>query len=71
MKERASSSDRYLVVLGSNFRKEQRKYYFSVSAWTRPTCSYRVRDFTGDRAGADHHLKNGCPAANPRDLLQV
>ena len=71
MKERVLVYDRYLVVLGSNFRKGSEYYFSDLGVDGANLLSCEVRDFTGDGQSEIILKKRLVSGSKNRDLLQV
>lgn len=71
MKERVLVYDRYLVVLGSNFRKGHEYYFADLGVPAENLISCEVRDLTGDGLAEILLRKRFGTATKYREMLQV
>jgi hypothetical protein len=71
MKERVLVFDRYLVVLGSNFRKGSEYYFSDVGVDAANLLSCEVRDVTGDGQSEIILRKRLVSGSKSRELFQV
>lgn len=71
MQERVMVFDRYLVVLGSNFRKGSEYYYGDTGVDARDLLSCEVRDLTGDGQSEIIFRKRVGGSSKPREMIDV
>jgi hypothetical protein len=71
MKERVLVFDRYLVVLGSNFRKGSEYYFSDVGVDANNLLSCDARDLTGDGTAEIILKKRIVSGSKSRDMIQV
>lgn len=71
MKERVLVYDRYLVVLGSNFRGGKEYYYGDLGVEASNLLSCEVRDLTGDGQGEIILRKRFGSGSRYREMMQV
>jgi hypothetical protein len=71
MKERVLVYDRYLVVLGSNFRKGSEYYFADIGVDPGNLLACEVRDLTGDGQAEIIMRKRVGSASKPREMMQI
>ena len=71
MKERVLVYDRYLVVLGSSFRKGSEYYFADVGVDGPSVLSCEVRDLTGDGQSEIVFRKRVGQSNKPREMIEV
>ncbi|APR76612.1 Hypothetical protein A7982_01959 [Minicystis rosea] len=71
MKERVLVFDRYLVVLGSSFRKGSEYFFSDVGVEASNLLSCEVRDLTGDGQSEILLRKRVGSSGRPREMIQV